>query len=232
MNAAAERDPQIWEAFRWAVRRDLRIALRSRSELALQLLFFVIVITLFPLGVSPEPKLLAQMAPGVIWLAALLAALLSLARLFQNDHADGTLEQMALSALPLAALVFGKITAHWLTTGLPLVAFAPLAGVFFGLAGDETGTLVAALALGTPILSLLGAIGSALTLGLRAGGSLLALLVLPLFVPVIIFGAGAVEAARTGISPQAHLSLLGAGLVLAMLGAPIATAAAVRIALD
>lgn len=225
-------DPGILRGVRWALARDLRLAIRSRSELALQLLFFIIVITLFPLGVNPDPKLLSAMAPGVVWLAALLSALLSLSRLFQSDFADGTLEQMVLSSFPLASLVFGKITAHWLSSGLPLVALAPLAGVQFGLAADEIAVLVAALLLGTPILSLLGAVGSALTLGLRAGSSLLALLVLPLFVPVIIFGAGAVEAVRSGLSAEPHLSLLGAGFLLAALGAPFATSAAVRIALD
>jgi heme exporter protein B len=225
-------DPTFNGGVRWALVRDVRLAFRSRSELAQQLLFFVIVITLFPLGVTPEPKLLSQMAPGVVWLAALLSALLSLSRLFHSDFADGTLEQMALSAYPMTGLVFGKILAHWLSSGLPMVVLSPLAGIQFGLAADEIAVLVVALLLGTPTLSLIGAIGSALTLGLRAGSSLLALLVLPLFVPVIIFGAGAVEAVRTGLSAEPHLSLLGAGLLLAGVGAPFATAAAVRIALD
>ncbi len=229
---SATLEPTVTSAVRWALARDVRLAFRSRSELALQLLFFIIVITLFPLGVTPEPTLLATMAPGVVWLAALLSALLSLSRLFQTDFADGTLEQMVLSPFPLAALVFGKIFAHWLSSGVPLVVLSPLAGVQFGLSGEEIGILVASLLLGTPILSLLGAIGSALTLGLRAGSSLLALLVLPLFVPVIIFGAGAVEAVRSGLSAEPHLSLLGAGLLLAGIGAPFATSAAVRIALD
>jgi heme exporter protein B len=224
--------PGVLRGVAWALGRDLRLAFRSRSELALQLLFFIIVITLFPLGVSPEPKLLSTMAPGVVWLAALLSALLSLGRLFHADYADGTLEQMALSPFPLVALVFGKILAHWLSSGVPLVVLSPLAGVQFGLAADEIGILVAALLLGTPILSFLGAVGSALTLGLRSGSSLLALLVLPLFVPVIVFGAGAVEAVRTGLSAEPHLSLLAAGMVLAAIGAPFATSAAVRIALD
>lgn len=229
---AAIVEPTVLGALRWALARDVRLAFRSRSELALQVLFFVIVITLFPLGVTPEPTLLSTMAPGVVWLAALLSALLSLSRLFQTDFADGTLEQMALSPMPLTGLVFGKILAHWLSSGVPLVVLSPLAGVQFGMSAEEVGILAASLLLGTPILSLLGAIGSALTLGLRAGSSLLALLVLPLFVPVIIFGAGAVEAVRSGLSAEPHLSLLGAGLLLAGVGAPLATSAAVRIALD
>lgn len=229
---AAIVEPTVLGALRWALARDVRLAFRSRSELALQVLFFVIVITLFPLGVTPEPTLLSTMAPGVVWLAALLSALLSLSRLFQTDFADGTLEQMALSPMPLTGLVFGKILAHWLSSGVPLVVLSPLAGVQFGMSAEEMGILAASLLLGTPILSLLGAIGSALTLGLRAGSSLLALLVLPLFVPVIIFGAGAVEAVRSGLSAEPHLSLLGAGLLLAGVGAPLATSAAVRIALD
>ena len=222
----------VWPAIRWAIARDVRLALRSRAELGVQLLFYVIVASLFPLATSPERNLLATMGPGVLWVAALLASLLSLSRLFAGDHADGTLEQIALSPYPLAALVFGKIIAHWLTTGLPVVAFAPLLGLQYAMDGESLAVLTAALLIGTPILSLLGAIGAALTLGLRGGGSLLALLILPLYVPVLIFGAGAVEAARAGLGASANLSLLGAGLLVAIVGAPFAAAAAVRIALD
>jgi heme exporter protein B len=222
----------VWPAIRWAVARDLKLALRSRAELAVQLLFYVIVVSLFPLATSPERNLLATMGPGVLWVAALLASLLSLPRLFAADHADGTLEQIALSPYPLAALVFGKIIAHWLTTGLPVAALAPLLGLEYAMDGDALLVLMAALLIGTPILSLLGAIGAALTLGLRAGGSLLALLILPLYVPVLIFGAGAVDAARSGLGADANISLLGAGLLLAIVGAPFAAASAVRIALD
>ncbi len=172
------------------------------------------------------------MGPGVLWVAALLSSLLSLPRLFAGDHADGTLEQIALSPYPLAALVYGKILAHWLTTGLPVVVLAPLLGLQYAMDGESLAVLTVALLVGTPILSLLGAIGAALTLGLRASGSLLALLILPLYVPVLIFGAGAVDAARAGLGVSANLSLLGAGLLVAMVGAPFAAAAAVRIALD
>ena len=218
---------------RWAAARDLRLALRSRAELGVQLLFYVIVVALFPLSMTPERTLLATMGPGVLWVAALLASLLSLPRLFATDHADGTLEQIALSPYPLEALVAGKVLAHWLTTGLPVALLAPLLALQYYLDAESVWILVAGLLLGTPILSLLGAVGAALTLGLRGGGgSLLALLILPLYVPVLIFGAGAVDAARAGLCASANLSLLGAGLALALIGTPFAAAAAVRIALD
>jgi heme exporter protein B len=221
-----------WVGVAWALARDLRLALRSKAEIGVQLLFYVIVVSLFPLGVGPEPALLGALGPGVLWVAALLASLLSLPRIFTADFSDGTLEQIALSPYPLPALISGKIAAHWLTTGLPLVVISPLLGMQFGLSGDELSMLAAGLLLGTPILSLLGAIGAALTLGLRAGGGLLALLILPLCVPVLIFGAGAVDAVRAGFSASPQLSLLGAGVLVAIVGAPMACAAAVRIALD
>jgi heme exporter protein B len=218
---------------RWAAARDLRLAMRSRAELGVQLLFYVIVVALFPLSMTPERTLLATMGPGVLWVAALLASLLSLPRLFATDHADGTLEQIALSPYPLEALVAGKVLAHWLTTGLPVALLAPLLALQYYLDAESITILVAGLLLGTPILSLLGAVGAALTLGLRGGGgSLLALLILPLYVPVLIFGAGAVDAVRAGLGASANLSLLGAGLALALIGTPFAAAAAVRIALD
>ncbi|NDP43094.1 MAG: heme exporter protein CcmB [Aromatoleum sp.] len=217
---------------RWSLSRDLRIALRSRAELGVQLLFYIIVVSLFPLATTPERNLLATMGPGVLWVAALLASLLSLPRLFASDYADGTLEQIALSPYPLEALVSGKILAHWLTTGLPVALLAPLLGVQYAMDAESGFVLAAALLVGTPILSLLGAIGAALTLGLRAGGSLLALLILPLYVPVLIFGAGSVDAVRAGLGATANLSLLGAGLLVAVVGAPFAATAAVRIALD
>jgi heme exporter protein B len=216
----------------WACRRDLLLAMRSRAELALIVVFFVLVISLFPLGVSPDPKLLERIAAGIAWVAALLASLLSLPRLFALDHADGTLEQLVLAPAALPALVAGKVLAHWLTNGLPLVLLAPLAGVQFGLQADAIGALTLGLLLGTPTLSWLGAIGAALTLGTRAGSALLALLVLPLAVPVLIFGAGAVEALSAGLGAQAHLSLLGAGLIVSWVFGPLATAAAVRIAYE
>jgi heme exporter protein B len=229
---APEPADTVGPAIRWALSRDLKLAFRSRAELGVQLLFYVIVASLFPLATTPERTTLASIGPGVLWVAALLASLLSLPRLFAGDYADGTLEQIALSPYPLVALVSGKILAHWLTTGLPVVLIAPLLGLQYALDGEALAVLAATLLIGTPILSLLGAIGAALTLGLRASGSLLALLILPLYVPVLIFGAGAVDAARTGLGASAHLSLLGAGLLAAFVGAPFASAAAVRIALD
>jgi len=216
----------------WSCRRDLLLALRAKSEVALTLVFFVLVISLFPLGVSPEPKLLARIAPGICWVAALLASLLSLPRLFAADHVDGTLEQLLLAPAPLQALVAGKVLAHWMTNGLPLVLLAPLVGVQFGMQPEATLTLAAGLALGTPILSWLGAIGAALTLETRAGSALLALLVLPLAVPVLIFGAGAAESVSAGLGAEAHLSLLGAGLIAASVLGPFATSVAVRIAYE
>ena len=215
-----------------AARRDLLLALRRKSEVLTALFFFVIVSSLFPLGIGPEPVLLKKIAPGVLWVAALLATLLGLPRLFAADHQDGTLEQMALSPEPLVLLVSGKILAHWLVSGLPLVLLAPVLGIQFDLDADALGVLVVALLLGTPLLSLIGAIGAALTLGVRGGGVLLALLVLPLYVPALIFGAGAVEAHIAGLEFGGHMSLLGALLVVAMFFAPWATTAALRIALE
>jgi heme exporter protein B len=219
-------------AFLCIVRRDLELALRRRSDVFTTLFFFVIVISLFPLGVGPEPVLLRTMAPGILWVAALLAAMLSLARLFAPDHADGTLEQMLLSPEPLTVLVAAKILAHWLVAGLPLVLLAPVLALQFDLSPGAIGTLTLGLLIGTPVLSLFGAIGGALTLGLRGGGVLVALLVLPLYVPVLIFGAGAVGAASNGMDSAAHLSLLGALFAGAVALAPWATARALRIALE
>jgi len=220
------------QAFGWALARDLRVAMRSKAELGVQLLFYVIVVSLFPLSTAPSRDVLGMLGPGVLWTAALLASLLSLPRLFASDFADGTLEQIALSPRPLAALVSGKIAAHWLTTGLPVAVMAPLLGAQYALEAPALWMLAIALLLGTPILSLLGAIGAALTLGARGGGGLLALLVLPLYAPVLIFGAGAVDAVRAGVSASAHLSLLAAGLIVAVIALPFAAATAVRIALD
>jgi len=218
---------------RCIVHRDLLLALRRRSDVATALLFFVIVASLFPLGVGAEPNLLRAIAPGVIWVAALLSSMLSLGRLFAADHADGTLEQMLLGAAPLGVVVVAKGLAHWLISGLPLVAIAPLIGLQYDLGGPGLyGVLALSLLLGTPVLSLIGAIGAALTLGLRGGGVLLALLVLPLYVPVLIFGAGTADAVRAGLSASPNFSLLAAGLLITIVGAPFATATAVRIALD
>jgi len=227
-----EPDHGVFSAIRWAVVHDLRVALRSRAELAVQLLFYVIVVSLFPLASSPDRALLAALGPGVLWVAALLASLLALPRLFASDFADGTLEQVAMSPYPLPALVGGKALAHWLTTGLPVVVLAPILGLQYALDADVLKVVVLALLIGTPILSLLGGIGAALTLGARGGGGLLALLILPLYVPVLIFGAGAADAFRAGLSVSPNMSLLGAALLVALVGAPFAMAAAVRIAID
>jgi heme exporter protein B len=214
------------------VRRDLLLALRRKSEVLTTLFFFVIVASLFPLAVGPEPALLRRIAPGVLWVGALLACMLSLNRMFAADHADGTLEQMALSPQPLAVLVTGKIAAHWLVSGLPLVLIAPVLGLQFDLDTRTLLVLAVSLLLGTPLLSLVGAIGAALTLGVRGGGVLLSLLTLPLYIPALIFGAGAVEADLSGLGAGGHLSLLAALLVLAAFFAPWATTAALRIALE
>ena len=219
-------------AFFAIVRRDLLLAARRKSEVFTALFFFMIVVSLFPLGIGPETALLRRIAPGVLWVAALLAAMLSLNRLFAADHADGTLEQMALSPTPLALLVAGKTLAHWLTAGLPLVLLAPVLGIQFDLSMRSLGILMLSLLLGTPLLSLIGAIGAALTLGLRGGGVLLSLLVLPLYIPALIFGAGAVEADMAGFGVGGHLSLLGALLALGVFFAPWAATAALRIALE
>jgi heme exporter protein B len=214
------------------LRRELQVALRRKGDVLNVLVFFVVVASLIPLGVGPEPNQLRAMAAGVVWIAALLAALLSLPRLFAADHLDGTLEQMLVSPQPLAVVVLSKITAHWLTTGLPLAIAAPLIGLQYDLPGDALAILLASLLIGTPVLSLLGAAGAALTLGVRGGGALLGLLVLPLFVPVLVFGAGAVTASLIGINPSAHLSLLGAFLAVSSIVGPWAACAALRVALD
>jgi len=218
--------------FAWAFARDLMLARRHPGETVLVVAFYALVASLFPLGVGAEPQLLARIGPGIIWVCALLAAFLSLPGLFATDYADGMLEQIALSAHPMPAWISGKIAAHWMASGLPLTVLSPLLGLQYGLDTATLGTLAMALLLGTPILSLLGAACSALTLGARGGGMLLALLALPLFVPVLIFGAGAADAAASGLSAAPHLSLLGAGLILAAMAVPFAIAAAVRIALD
>ena len=219
-------------AFSAVLARDLLIAYRRRADMLTSLFFFVIVVSLFPLGVGPEPETLREIAPGVVWVSALLAAMLSLARMFSGDFADGTLEQLVLAPQPLTWLVLAKVAAHWLTAGLPLVVIGPLLGLQFGLPADALGVLLASLLIGTPALSMIGAVGAALTLGVRGGGALTALLVLPLYVPVLIFGAGAVAAAASGTGAGAHLSLLGAMLMLSLVFAPWAIGAALRISLE
>jgi heme exporter protein B len=219
-------------AFRYVIARDLLLAMRRKADVLTTLFFFVIAVSLFPLGIGPETSLLRKIAPGIVWVAAMLAAMLSLGRMFADDYRDGTLEQLLLAPQPLGLLVSAKIIAHWLLSGLPLVLIAPLLGLQFDLDRDALLILIASLLLGTPVLSLIGAIGAALTLGVRGGGVLVSLLVLPLFIPVLIFGAGAVEASVTGLGPAAHLSLLGAMLLVALFFAPWATALALRIAIE
>ena len=214
------------------IHRDLLLAMRRRTEVLTALFFFVIVTSLFPLGIGPEPVLLRRIAAGVLWVGALLATMLGLQRMFADDHADGTLEQMVLSPAPLVLLVVGKNVAHWLVCGLPLVLLAPVLGLQFDLDAQSLGVLTLGLLLGTPVLSLVGSIGAALTLGVRGGGVLLSLLVLPLYIPTLIFGAGAVQAHASGQGAGGHLSLLAALLVLALFFAPWATTAALRIALE
>lgn len=214
------------------IARDLRLAMRRQADIISVLFFFVIVVSLFPLGIGPEPEQLRKLAPGVLWVAALLATMLSLPRLFADDHRDGTLEQLALAPQPLALIVLGKVLAHWLVSGLPLALLAPLLGLQFDLASEALWTLTLSLLIGTPALSGIGAIGAALTLGVRGSGVLVSLLILPLYIPVLIFGAGAVDAASTGMGAQAHLSLLGALTLAGVFFAPWPTAAALRIALE
>ena len=214
------------------IARDLRLSLRRQADIASVLFFFIIVVSLFPLGIGPETEQLRKLAPGVLWVAALLATMLSLPRLFADDHRDGTLEQLALSPQPLGLIVLGKVAAHWLVSGLPLTLLAPVLGLQFDLSTDALQFLTLSLLIGTPALSGIGAIGAALTLGVRGGGVLLSLLILPLYIPVLIFGAGAVDATVTGVGAQAHLSLLGALTLAGVFFAPWPTAAALRIALE
>ncbi|WP_088142983.1 heme exporter protein CcmB [Achromobacter xylosoxidans] len=212
--------------------RDLRIAQRRASDTLTPLAFFLVAASLFPLAVGPEREILRAIAPGVLWVMALLSCLMSLGRLFEADHRDGSLEQLMLCAAPLPVIVLGKVAAHWLLSGLPLTLLAPVLGLQFGLDAAALLFLTLGLAIGTPALGLIGAIGAALTLTARGGGALLALLVLPLFIPILIFGAGAVQAAQSGLGASAHLSLLGAVLALSLFFAPLAAAAAIRISLE
>jgi heme exporter protein B len=222
----------MFQTFRVIVQRDLVLALRRRTDILTTLFFFVIVVSLFPLGIGPEMNTLRLIAPGVVWVAALLASMLALERLFAADFSDGTLEQMLLTPQPLSLLVIGKVTAHWLVTGVPLVLMSPLLGLQYDLSADALEVLVVTLLLGTPALSLIGAIGAALTLGLRGGGVLVSLLVLPLTIPVLIFGTGAVEATVSGLGGQGHLLMLAAILVLSLIFAPLAASAALRVSAE
>jgi len=222
----------LFTAWRRVLKRELLLAYRQRNDIITPLIFFIIVISLFPLGVGPEPEMLRTIAPGVIWVAALLATLLSLSRLFSNELHDGTLEQLLLSPQPASILVSAKIISHWLTTGLPLVIISPLLAVSLDMSSDALVYTMLTLLLGTPILSLVGAIGAALTLGLRGGGVLLALLILPLYIPVLIFATGAIIATSNGFPADAQLSLLGAYLIITLIFAPWITSYALRVSLD
>ena len=214
------------------IHRDLLLVARRKSEVLTALFFFVVVTSLFPLGIGADAALLRKIAPGVIWVAALLSTLLGLQRMFAADYADGALEQLVLAPQPLVFLVAGKIIAHWLVCGLPLVLLAPVIGIQFDLDASSLYVLMGTLLLGTPVLSLLGSIGAALTLGVRGGSVLMSLLILPLYIPVLIFGAGAVYANSVGLDTSGHFSLLGALLILALAFVPWVSSAAVKIAIE
>jgi heme exporter protein B len=216
----------------YILRRDLVLAIRHRAELINPLLFFVLVVVLFPLGIGTEQKLLSSIAPAIVWIAALLSALLSLDHIFRSDMEDGSLEQMIISTQPTSLIVLAKVTAHWITTGLLITLVGPLLGIFLGLSASTAQVLFITLCVGTPILSAIGSIGVALTVGLRRGGIILSLLVLPLYVPVLIFASQTVSAASAGVAVTASLALLAALLMLAMALSPWATAAALRMSVS
>jgi len=220
------------QAFWFLLKRDLMLAFRNRAELANPLLFFIIVISLFPLAIGAEPVLLSRIAPGIIWVAALLAAMLSLDSMFRSDFEDGTLEQMLLSAHPVSVLVLAKVCAHWLVTGLPLLLISPMLASMLVLPSEAYGILMLTILIGTPVLSLVGSIGVALTIGLPKGGIILSLLVLPLYVPVLIFSASATEAAAGGFDTTAQISMLLAFLFLSISLSPVATAAALKMSMS
>lgn len=222
----------MFRLFLAVVRRDLKLALRQKSDVLNTVFFFIVVVTLVPLGIGPDQQLLRMIAPGVVWVAALLAALLSLPRLFANDYADGTLEQMLLSGEPLTVIVIAKVFAHWLTTGIPLTLISGLFALMFDLQADVALVMMSSLFIGTPVLSLVGSVGAALTLGLRGGSVLTSLLVLPLYIPVLIFGAGAAEAVAVGINSAAYFFIVGALTLFSLVVMPVATSAAQRFASD
>ncbi|GIU02623.1 heme exporter protein CcmB [Shewanella sp. 1_MG-2023] len=217
------------QAFLTLLQRDLKIAIRHRGDIFNPLLFFVLVVTLFPLGIGPEPQVLSRVAPGIIWVAALLASMLSLERLFKADFNDGSLEQMLLSPQPLPILVLSKVLAHWILTGVPLILVAPLLAVLLHLESNSYTALILTLTVGTPVLSLLGAIGVALTVGLRKGGVLLSLLILPLYIPVLIFATSAIDAAGLNLPYTGQLAIIGAMLVGSLIMAPFAIGASLRV---
>jgi len=219
----------MFKTFKTILFRDLTLAMRRKTDILSALFFFIIVISLFPLGVGLDKTVLIKIAPGIAWVAALLASMLALERLFAGDYEDGTLEQMLITPQPMTVIVLAKVVAHWLLTGLPLVLIVPLVGLQYHLSGESILVMMMALLLGTPILSLLGAIGAALTLGVRGGGILISLLILPLYIPVLVYGSGAVSASLIAGESQAYLLLLGAFLILTLLFSPIATALALKI---
>jgi heme exporter protein B len=214
------------------IRRDLLVAFRRRAELMNPILFYVIVVTLFPLGVSPDQAFLSQLAPGVVWVTALLAALISMESIFRQDFDDGSVEQLFLSQHPPTVLILGKVIAHWLITGLPMLIIVPLMALLLYIPQQAIPTLFVTVLIGTPILSLIGAIGVALTAGLRGGGVLLGLLVLPLYIPVLIFASGAVSAAIEGLPYSGHVAMLGAGLILALILAPLSISGSLKISMS
>lgn len=222
----------LWSGFRSLLRRDLRIALRERNDLVQPVLFFVVVVSLFPLSVAPDRQLLQDAGPGIIWVSALLATLLALDSMFRPDYEDGSLEQLALSPQPLSLLVLAKAAAHWLASAVPLIVVSPLLAMLMQLPGSATGVLALSLVLGTPALSLIGAVGVGLTVGIRRNGVLLSLLVLPLYVPALIFGAGAVQSVMISQDPTPHLLLLAAFSLFTLAVCPLAAAAAIRISLS
>ena len=221
--------PSLIHAFQAVIKRDIRLAIRQPSEIAQPVVFFVIVVSVFPFGVGSNPDQLTAIGPGIVWVGALLATLLALDNLFRSDFDDGSLEQLILSEHPLSVLILGKILVHWFVTGLPLIIVTPLLGILLGLDKSTLVVLIGSLLLGTPTLSLVGAIGSALTISIRRAGLLVTLLVLPLYIPVLIFGAGAASAAQSGLPTAGHLYMLGAIAMGAIALAPIATSAALRI---
>ena len=225
-------DASVQSMFGWLVWRDLILAWRRRADVLATVFFFIIVTSLFPLGIGPERETLRTIAPGVVWVAALLASMLSLGRIFGNDYQDGTLEQLILTPQSTYLVVLAKVLAHWVVSEIPLVVIAPVLGLQFGLSQNTLLTVMVSLLLGTPVLSVIGSIGAALTLGLRAANVLVALLVLPLYIPVLIFGSGAVQATVTGTNPQAWLLLLGATLIVSLVFAPWATSAALKISVE
>ena len=222
----------VQSMFGWLFYRDLILAWRRRADVLATVFFFIIVTSLFPLGIGPERETLRTIAPGVVWVAALLASMLSLGRIFGNDYQDGTLEQLILTPQSTYLVVMAKVLAHWVVSEIPLVVIAPVLGLQFGLSQNTLLTVMVSLLLGTPVLSVIGSIGAALTLGLRAANVLVALLVLPLYIPVLIFGSGAVQATVTGASAQAWLLLLGATLIVSLVFAPWATSAALKISVE